>query len=73
MKIITRAPEDVYGADRWFILQTNTDDVSGFSSVEAFYCAPHNIPLDLRTAYVHWSLLSDEERDAVWRAWFEDM
>lgn len=71
MKIITKAPKDVYGADRWFVIQTDESDTCG--NIEAFYKAPYNVPLDLRTAYVHWSILTDEERDAVWRAWFENM
>lgn len=58
VKIITKAPEDVYGNDKWFLLFNNP--------TECWQVKPEN---HQEAAFIHWSLLTDYERDLVRLEW----
>lgn len=58
IKIITKAPEDVYGDNVWFMFFNNPTE-----------CWRIN-PLNHKDGiFVHWSLLTDYERDMIRWEW----
>ena len=59
-KIVTKLPEDVYGEDKWALI-VNDDD--------AWIITPQNLPHLNEAAFVHWSILTDEERDKIRFEW----
>ena len=58
VKLITKAPEDVYGCDKWYLLFNNPTEV--------WEVKPDN---HLDALFVHWSLLTEHERDLVRLEW----
>ncbi len=56
IKIITKAPEDVYGKDIWFI----------FAGDSPWKCPGSRLHNHQDGVFVDWSLLTDKEREACW-------
>ena len=62
MPILTRGPRDIPALDRWFVL--DLDRVRSMPTVNEVKVAfPHDRAADV---FVHWSLLTDDERNLIW-------
>lgn len=59
MKIVTKLPEDIYGEDEWATIINN----------DVWIVGPQHLPHLNEAAFIHWSLLTDEERDRVRFEW----
>jgi len=62
-KLVTKLPEDIYGDDKWAIL------FGDYDSAEAWMVSGDNLPRLNEAVFVHWSLLTDRERDSIRFEW----
>ena len=62
VKIITKAPEDVYGDDAWFMLFNQ-------NPTECWRINPDRLEHHNDAVFIHWSLLTDSEREAIRWEW----
>jgi hypothetical protein len=67
--VLTHGPTDLAELDRWFLLSGDAVHVFRLGSEAVAGMKAAGMGRDqIRRAYTHWSLLTDDERGRVWDA-----